>query len=600
MKYIVNKTINIDKNEITSIKAVENDMKTRFINFQLLANNQPLDLTGLTVRVYGKTSKGTEVFNDLNIIDSTKGLVELGLTRPFLVAGITEYQLKIYTSDNGVLSSNILQIDVTKDLMSNNSIETSNEYTSIEKAFQQVDDSINKINSAIVDVKANQIGGTNLLDNTDLANPIQMFNNTPNIQLIVDKTFQRQTSIYNEKLIGLQSAGDSFGDTYTSLFKTNDKIIQPDTTYTISFNYMSLHAAGDISSSCFLYFNKNDGTQEVVYMDVDLASHGENWFKYVKTFTTPTDIKNIEVRFGFRCTAFAWLAIDGVKLEKGTMATDWSPNPLDWRNEVGNGVNLISSSNCILTADRIAFPTRLKPNTMYTLNMGNIKYDGACLNVYRTSDDYTKNETKPLQTILDWENIRGIYTFETNSLIPDNEDLYFVFWGGGINDKYPNSNKKIKLEEGIVSTPYCESVNTNSKQIESCRNDINNNTKQIASNSSSINDLYNWVNKNIQMEYISGATSLTLQANKAYYLDGQHVADITSIDHSALKDGEKVYFYVASGDQLAHIVFRRQGLCNQNVRVWLPRGQDFWITGNDNGDTIFTLMKIGDAMRFLS
>ena len=229
-----------------------------------------------------------------------------------------------------------------------------------------------------------------------------MFNNTPNIQLIVDKIFQKQKSIYNEKLIGLQSSGNSFGDTYTSLFRTNDRIIQPNATYTISFNYMSLHAAGDISSSCFLYFNKNDGTQEVVYMDVDLASHGENWFKHVKTFTTPANIRNIEVRFGFRCTAFAWLAIDGLKLEKGTMATDWSPSPLDWRNEVGNGVNLISSSNCILTSDRIAFPTRLKPNTMYTLNMGNIEYDGACLNVYRTSDDYTKNETKPLQTVLDW------------------------------------------------------------------------------------------------------------------------------------------------------------------------------------------------------
>ncbi|WP_436514064.1 pyocin knob domain-containing protein [Clostridium thermobutyricum] len=145
-----------------------------------------------------------------------------------------------------------------------------------------------------------------------------------------------------------------------------------------------------------------------------------------------------------------------------------------------------------------------------------------------------------------------------------------------------------------------ENINNHSDQISSCKNDINLNTKQIASNSSSINDLYNWVNKNIQMEYISGATSLTLQPNKAYYLDGQHVADITHIDHSAIPVGGKVYFYVASGDPLAHIVFRRQGLCNQDVRVWLPKGQDFWITGNDNGDTIFTLMKIGDSMRFLS
>lgn len=147
---------------------------------------------------------------------------------------------------------------------------------------------------------------------------------------------------------------------------------------------------------------------------------------------------------------------------------------------------------------------------------------------------------------------------------------------------------------------FNEMTDRMAQRIDGVKNDVNTNTQQIASNSGAIKDLYSWVNKNIQMEYISGATSLTLQPNKAYYLDGQHVADITYIDNSALKDGEKVYFYVASGDQLAHIVFRREGLCNQNVRVWLPQGKDFWIVGSDNGDKIFTMMKIGDSMRFLS
>lgn len=66
-------------------------------------------------------------------------------------------------------------------------------------------------------------------------------------------------------------------------------------------------------------------------------------------------------------------------------------------------------------------------------------------------------------------------------------------------------------------------------------------TTQISSYSSSINDFYSCVNKNIQMEYVNGATQLTLQPNKAYYLDGQHIADITYIDHSAITAEEKVY-----------------------------------------------------------
>ena len=577
-----------------------------------------------------------------------------------------------------------------------------------------------------------------------------------------------------------------------------------------------------ITESCYMYIDENvvsaelfclafDEIGNMVYAQPTAFDTKGKWFKAINTVNiNDTRIKKIQFRIdnnGVTDGKSGGVYFFYPKLEKGVIATDWSSNPLDWKKQIGNGVNLISSSNCALTADRIAFPTRLKSNTMYTLNMGNIEYDGACLNIYRTSDDYTKNETKPLQTVLDWGNIKGIYTFETNSIIPDNEDLYFVFWGSGINNKYPNSNKKIKLEEGIIATSYCDDVNikldkatinnapldhdcnsftqpnssfmwdtgldgfrstplgdltqgsgivfevvnfgndgriqqefrqtypynetrkwirsytsdsngvwsdwrpefigdreinsnddfnnitnmgcykvqgatgttpnspqqklnsgiynyglltvyesgvakehrvlqiyyphqegmighktpvirmknstewtnwtyigatpteissikkdinSHSDQISSCKNDINTNTKQIASNSSSINDLYGWVNRDIGMQYISGATSLTLQPNWSYYLDGQHVADITHIDHSAIRAGEKVYFYVASGDPLAHIVFRRQGLCNQDVRVWLPCGQDFWIVGDKDGDRIFTLMKIGDAMRFLN
>lgn len=526
------------------------------------------------------------------------------------------------------------------------------------RTSQAINNLTNSVNSAIVDVKANQIGGTNLLDNTDLANPIQMFYNTPNIQLIVDKTFQRQTSIYNEKLIGLQSAGDSFGDTYTSLFRTNDRIIQPDTTYTISFNYMSLHAAGDISSSCFLYFNKNDGTQENLYMDVDLASHGENWFKYVKTFTAPANIKNIEVRFGFICTAFAWLAIDGLKLEKGTIATDYSLSNTDIKNKLEKASidNAPTDHDCnSFTQPNSSFIWDTGLDGFRSTPLGDLAKGSAIVfevinygNTGRIQQEF--RQTYPPNQARKW--IRN-YTSDSNGQwsnwrpefigdreINSNDDFNNITNMGcykvpGATGTTPNSPQQ-KLDAGIYNyglltvyesgvaeehrvlqiyyphqeggvghrTPVMRMKNstawTDWTYIGATSKDIDRLTSQIASNSSSINDLYNWVNKNIQMEYISGATSLTLQPNKAYYLDGQHVADITSIDHSAIPAGGKVYFYVASGDPLAHIVFRRQGLCNQDVRVWLPKGQDFWITGNENGDTIFTMMKIGDAMRFLS
>lgn len=466
-----------------SAKQFDTD-NARSFTFQFIQSNTPFNLSSINVKVGGVKPDGKKIFNDVQIIDSTNGIVELDLTSQMLaVNGVLKLEF-IFMKDNIRLSSYPFKINIVPSITNFNAVISSDEFNALTNALGSVEGTINNltnsVNSAIVDVKANQIGGTNLLENTDLANPIQMFNNTPNIQLIVDETFQGQTSIYNKKLIGLQTLNSIAGDTYASLFKTNDKIIQPDTTYTISFDYMSSHLGDALSSSCFLYFNKKDGTQENLYMDVDLASHGENWFKYVKTFTTPANIRNIEVRFGFRCTAFAWLAIDGLKLEKGSMATDWSTSPFDWKNEVQN----------------------------------------------------------------------------------------------------------------------CEPITSNTKEIESCRTDINNNTKQIASNSSAIQDLKNsWFSTGNNSLCINGRNELDVYPGGVYFINGTSVTELHTITHSHLEDGQSIFFIAETIDQTANIKFCHDDLVH--CQVYTPKGQDFWITGRDNGDTIFEMKKMSGALRFV-
>ena len=508
MKYIVNKTINIDRNEITSIKAVENDMKTRFINFQLLVNNQPLNLTGLTVRVYGKTSKRTEVFNDLNIIDSVKGLVELELTRPFLVAGITEYQLKIYTPDNGVLSSNILMIDVTKDLMNYNSIEASNEYNSIEKAFQQVDNSIDKINT-IIDSSVNRVNET-------------MNNLTNKVNEAIEKT--KPQELGGEILgITLSYINPTFSD--CNYFKEPNKYFTWDTGQG-GFNNTPL---GDLQIGSAIVFEViNYGREGRIQQEFRQTYPPDKTRKWIRNFTSDSNGK--------------W--------------SDWRPEFLGEKEIVVNDdFNNFTSMGCY----KVQNVTGANPNSPQHQLDSSI-YNFGLLIVFESG---VAEEHRVLQ-------------------------VYYPHQEGGVGHRTP----VMRMKNSTAWTDWT--------YIGATSKDIDRVTTQIASNSSSINDLYSWVNRNIQMEYISGATSLTLQPNKAYYIDGQHVADITHIDHSAIPVGGKVYFYVASGDPLAHIVFRRQGLCNQDVRVWLPKGQDFWIVGNTDGDKIFTMMKIGDAMRFLN
>ncbi len=139
MQYVDWKTVYINKDEITEIKAIEHDTKTRFINFKFVGDNTAIDLTGCKVRVYGKNSRYIEIFNDLTILDAKRGIAQLELTDKMLRPGVTEYQLKIMPSGGGQLSSNTMKFVIDKDFMSDTAIESSNEYKAFENGLKILD-----------------------------------------------------------------------------------------------------------------------------------------------------------------------------------------------------------------------------------------------------------------------------------------------------------------------------------------------------------------------------------------------------------------------------------------------------------------------------
>ncbi|HAT4299468.1 TPA: BppU family phage baseplate upper protein [Clostridium perfringens] len=151
MQYIQTKTVYIDRDELIEIKAIEHDVKTRFIDFKFIASNKILDISHCIVRVYALNSKGNEIFNNLTIIDGAKGIAQLELTDSLLVPGTTEYKLKIYTDNGGILSSNRFNLIVSPDLMTGNAIEGSNEYTALDEALK----TIGNINATEVRSKEN-------------------------------------------------------------------------------------------------------------------------------------------------------------------------------------------------------------------------------------------------------------------------------------------------------------------------------------------------------------------------------------------------------------------------------------------------------------
>ncbi|MDU6518919.1 MAG: hypothetical protein E6545_18040 [Clostridioides difficile] len=153
MQYIELKKVYINKDELTGITAIENDINTRFVNFQFLAGQgNVLDITRCIVRIYAVNSSGNEIFNDLKIVDGKKGIAQLELTASLLYEGTTNYQLKIFTENKGVLSSNIFEINSKENLMKGTKAMNSSEYNSLIDALGKV----GEFNNIKIDVEENR------------------------------------------------------------------------------------------------------------------------------------------------------------------------------------------------------------------------------------------------------------------------------------------------------------------------------------------------------------------------------------------------------------------------------------------------------------
>ncbi|SQB60316.1 choline binding protein [Clostridium perfringens] len=189
MQYIQTKTVYIDRDELIEIKAIEHDVKTRFIDFKFIAANKILDISNCIVRVYALNSKGNEIFNNLTVTDGAKGIARLELTDALLVPGTIEYMLKITTDNGGILSSNRFNLIVDKDLMTGNAIEGTNEYKALDEALKTV----GELNSMKVNIEKNATNIAKITEKLDYTSE-RMQDNT-------------ETIIYN-----LKNKEGSYGD----------------------------------------------------------------------------------------------------------------------------------------------------------------------------------------------------------------------------------------------------------------------------------------------------------------------------------------------------------------------------------------------------
>lgn len=130
--------VNQKPNDI--ITAVQADTNSRYLDVSLYNNGIPLDLSGHEVKIFmQKPENGGEIWNDGVITDAEKGRCEFLMTAEALSKmGHLQAQISIWKDNTEILSTQIFEINVTKTLLGNSSVESSNEYGTLVVLFQNL------------------------------------------------------------------------------------------------------------------------------------------------------------------------------------------------------------------------------------------------------------------------------------------------------------------------------------------------------------------------------------------------------------------------------------------------------------------------------
>ncbi|MDG6877296.1 BppU family phage baseplate upper protein [Clostridium perfringens] len=372
MQYIQTKTVYIDRDELIEIKAIEHDVKTRFIDFKFIAANKILDISNCIVRVYAITSKGNEIFNNLTVIDGVKGIARLELTDALLVPGTIEYMLKITTDNGGILSSNRFNLIVDKDLMTGNAIEGTNEYKALDEALKtvgelnsmkvnigenatnientkkelnkKVDDNINELNKSIRNLDC--VVKENKSNITALNN---LYNIIPNSTFIVGKKgWLCEAEFWSGAYSGYGFKGKNCGafkntklydgsknEVYLQSYKAFK--VEKNTDYTISFHYAVEKNIYSMDAFIVLSNKENgDYTKPICILTAQGGSQTdlENDTRFDYTFNTG-NFEYVWIRFdnngmknSVNVDEYCWIYISEVSIYKGNVKnTKWMPKP---------------------------------------------------------------------------------------------------------------------------------------------------------------------------------------------------------------------------------------------------------------------------------
>ena len=224
------------------------------------------------------------------------------------------------------------QIDATNNNLTNNYSTTTQMNSAIQQKANEITSSVSQTYTTKAEFNNLAIGGTNLYPNSNfITQPTyyEFSGHSLNVECASSVDSGNVVAKYGGNVLMLYT--NNADDNYYTL--APQVTLEPNTTYTLSYDYASTGGISANSSYIYLWGIFGDYNTRTVISAGDGSQTHKVRKRYKVTFTT-ADRVIMQIRFGFQNTSEAWMAVEGIKLEKGNQATEWSPAPEDVQGQI--------------------------------------------------------------------------------------------------------------------------------------------------------------------------------------------------------------------------------------------------------------------------
>ena len=329
---------------LDNIRCVIGDGNVYRLNVLVALSGQIVDLTGHTARITFVKPDGHVVWQNMTIDDATSGSMYCVFeNQVYAVEGTVQAEIELYDNGTNRLTTATFTLTARRGLLDDSAVESSSEFTALDDALEAVQ-GFDSIKSEIVTARGGyaslgarltaldniQIGGVNLITNSDCENGVPKLNNSSTSQRVSDTLVTDKYYTGSRSLLITNTSSNSLDNFYQFGSYSSNNLDIGTNCYTFSaYVYVPSGQDGLLLSNIYLRIyehttmgwdvtNKgNSPTQFDTWQRISVTRQFNNGEQLFVRVYLGTDVVGSKIY------------IDNLQLEQGNKATAWSLAPED-------------------------------------------------------------------------------------------------------------------------------------------------------------------------------------------------------------------------------------------------------------------------------